>query len=152
MFVVGGLIVGNPEDTRTSIESNLKMAGQYVDWPYIQHPMPYPRTPMTREFKEQGLVAHERFEEYDGTTAAVHTKHLTGEEVEFLRWRAERWMKMRHFPVVLRHNPWFVLRHGAQMLTHVFRGCGLRTLLGLEDEHLAFQRYRELRKSERSYL
>src|SRR5205823_14140080 len=38
MFVVGGLIVGNPDDTREAIETNLAFARQYVDWPYIQHP------------------------------------------------------------------------------------------------------------------
>jgi len=152
MYVVGGLIVGNPEDTETTIQSNLKMAARYVDWPYIQHPMPYPRTPMTREFRERGLIAHERVEEYDGTTAAVRTRDLAGAEVEFLRWKAERWMKVRHFPVVLRHNPWFVLRHGPAMLAHVFRGCSFKTMVGLEDERLAFQRYQELRKQERNYL
>ena len=49
MYVVGGLIVGNPGDTREAIEANLEFARRYVDWPYIQHPTPYPRTPMTRE-------------------------------------------------------------------------------------------------------
>ena len=44
MFVVGGLIVGNPDDTLESIETNLAFARQHVDWPYIQHPMPYPGT------------------------------------------------------------------------------------------------------------
>ena len=48
LFVVGGLIVGNPDDTRESIEANLAFARRYVDWPYIQHPTPYPGTPMTR--------------------------------------------------------------------------------------------------------
>ena len=43
LFVVGGLIVGNPDDTRESIEANLTFARRYVDWPYIQHPTPYPR-------------------------------------------------------------------------------------------------------------
>jgi radical SAM superfamily enzyme YgiQ (UPF0313 family) len=152
MYVVGGLIVGNPADTAASIQNNLDMAARHVDWPYIQHPMPYPRTPMTREFRERGLIAHERFEEYDGTTAAVRTEHLTGEEVEFMRWKAERWMKLRHFPVVLRHNPWFVLRHTPKMLAHTFRGCRLKTLLGLEDERWAFQRYRAIRERERNYL
>src|SRR6516225_6546153 len=38
MYVIGGLIVGNPEDTRESIEANLAFASHYVDWPYIQHP------------------------------------------------------------------------------------------------------------------
>ena len=42
MYVVGGLIVGNPDDTRESIEANLAFARRYVDWPYIQHPTPYP--------------------------------------------------------------------------------------------------------------
>src|SRR5262245_4664153 len=46
LLVVGGLIVGNPDDTRSSIEANLAFARKYVDWPYIQHPTPYPGTPM----------------------------------------------------------------------------------------------------------
>jgi anaerobic magnesium-protoporphyrin IX monomethyl ester cyclase len=37
MYVVEGLIVGNPGDTRESIEENLRFAKRYVDWPYIQH-------------------------------------------------------------------------------------------------------------------
>ena len=152
MYVVGGLIVGNPDDSAASIRSNLEMAARYVDWPYIQHPMPYPRTPMTRDFRDAGLITHERVEEYDGTTAVVRTRHLESEEVEFLRWKAERWMKLRHFPVVLRHNPWFVLRHSPRMLAHTFRGCRLGTLLGLEDERPAFIRYRALRQRERNYL
>jgi len=105
MYVVGGLIVGNPGDTRESIEANLEFARRYVDWPYIQHPTPYPRTPMTKDFRDQGLIQNERVEEYDGTTAVVRTKHLSAEEVEFLRWKAERWMKTRHVPAVFRHDP-----------------------------------------------
>src|SRR5262249_23338382 len=150
--VVGGLIVGNPEDTANSIQANLDMAAKYIDWPYIQHPMPYPRTPMTQDFRNRGLITHERLEEYDGTSAVVRTEHLSCEEVEFMRWKAERWMKLRHFPVVLRHNPWFVLRKSRQMLEHTFRGCNLKTLCGREDERLAFRRYQTIRKRERDYL
>ena len=54
MFVVGGLIVGNPSDTRDSIEANLEFARQHIDWPYIQHPTPYPGTPMTADFRSRG--------------------------------------------------------------------------------------------------
>ena len=152
MYVVGGLIVGSPDDNAGSIEANLNMARQFIDWPYIQHPTPYPRTPMTRDLATRGLIAHDRVEEYDGTTSVLHTKHLPSEEVEFMRWKAERWMKLRHFPVVLVHNPWFVLRHGPRMISHTFRGCTWKTLLRLEDEHKAFQRYRAIRQSERTYL
>ena len=35
MHVVGGLIVGNPSDTRGSVEANLEFARRYVDWPFF---------------------------------------------------------------------------------------------------------------------
>lgn len=44
------------------------------------------------------------------------TMHLTGEEIEFLRWRAERWLKLRHLPTALLHSPGFAVRHGMQVL------------------------------------
>jgi radical SAM superfamily enzyme YgiQ (UPF0313 family) len=152
MWVVGGMIVGNPGDTCEAIERNLEFARRYVDWPYIQHPTPYPATPMSAELRERGLVASEDLSEYDGTTAVVRSEHLDAREIEFMRWRAERWIKLRHFPKVVAHNPGFVLRHGRKMLAHTFRGCRLRTLLGLEDEHAAFDRYRSLRERERAYI
>jgi radical SAM superfamily enzyme YgiQ (UPF0313 family) len=152
MFVVGGLIVGNPDDTRESIEANLEFARRYVDWPYIQHPTPYPRTPMTKDFRERGLIIIERLEEYDGTTAVVKTEHLSAEEAEYMRWRAERWMKFRHMPAALAHNPLFVLRNAPRMFAYTFRGSTLKTFLGLEDERRAFARYREIRQAERAYI
>ena len=152
MYVVGGLIVGNPDDTRECIEANLDFARRYVDYPYIQHPTPYPRTPMTTDFQRRSLIVSEQVDEYDGTTAVVRSEHLTAEEIEFLRWRAERWMKVRHLPAALKHSPVFGLRHGLKMLRHTFRGSTLRSLLGLEDERKAFERYREIRKAERAYV
>jgi radical SAM superfamily enzyme YgiQ (UPF0313 family) len=152
MFVVGGLIIGNPDDTPESIEANLEFARRYVDWPYIQHPTPYPRTPMTKDLREKGLIAHDRVDEYDGTTAVLNTPGIVPLEIEFMRWRAERWMKTRHMPKVLMHTPWWILRNGFRMLGHTFRGCNLKTILGLEEEHRAFERYRTLRAKERIYV
>ena len=152
MYVVGGLIVGNPGDTRESVEANLRFARRYIDWPYIQHPTPYPGTPMTVDFRERNLIINERVEEYDGTTAVVRSEKLPAEEIEFLRWRAERWMKLGHFPIALARNPKFVLKQGMKMLLHTFRGCTWRTLFGLEDERKAFARYRAIRMQERVYM
>ncbi len=152
MYVVGGMIVGNPDDTRESIEANLEFARRYVDYPYIQHPTPYPRTPMRKDFRERGLIVNEEMHEYDGTTAVVRSEHLTAEEIEFLRWRAERWMKLRHLPTALCHSPGFALRHGIRMLAHTFRGSSFRSLVGLEAERKAFERYRRIRKAEREYV
>jgi radical SAM superfamily enzyme YgiQ (UPF0313 family) len=150
--VVGGIIVGNPGDTPGSIEANLAFARRYVDWPYIQHPTPYPGTPMTKDFRDRGLIVNTRVEEYDGTTAVVRTEHLDAEEIEFLRWRAERWMKVRHLPSVLRHYPGFVLRNGPRMLAHTFRGSTWRSCLGLESSRDVFRRYKAIRSREREYV
>jgi len=152
MFVVGGLIVGNPDDTRESIETNLAFARRYVDWPYIQHPTPYPRTPMTKDFRERGLIINEKLEEYDGTTAVVRTEHVSAEEAEYIRWKAERWMKVNHMPAAFRHDPLFVLKNASRMFKHTFRGATLKTFLGLEDDRRAFERFREIRRRERDYV
>ncbi len=152
MYVVGGLIVGNPDDTRESIKTNLEFASKYVDWPYIQHPTPYPGTPMTKDFRARNLIVIERMEEYDGTTAVVATQHLQPEEIEYERWRAERWMKTRHIPAVIAHEPLFVLRNWWKMLSHTFRGTSIKSMLGLESDRKVFQRYRNLRSAERVYL
>src|SRR5262245_28894278 len=149
MYVVGGLIVGNPDDTRESIETNLEFAREYVDWPYIQHPTPYPRTPMTRDFRERGLIVDEDIAHYDGTTAVVRSERLAAEEIEFLRWRAERWIKVKHMPAAFAHSPGFVLRHGLEMLAHTFAGTSVKSILGLENDRAVFERYRRQRRQQR---
>ena len=152
LYVVGGIIVGNPGDTRESIETNLAFAKDYVDWPYIQHPTPYPGTPMTKDFRERDLIVNDRVEEYDGTTAVVRSEHVAADEIEFMRWRAERWMKLRHVPAAFRHYPGFVIRHGLRMFQHTFRGSTWRSAIGLEDSRAVFARYKAIRRAEREYL
>lgn len=152
MYVVGGLIVGNPGDSVASVDANLAFARQHVDWPYIQHPTPYPGTPMSRDLRARGLIAHDRVREYDGTTSVVANGEMTGEEIEFRRWRAERWMKVRHMPKAFRDNPGFVLRHAPEMFAHTFRGCTWKTFAGLEDSREAYRRYRAIRERERQYV
>jgi radical SAM superfamily enzyme YgiQ (UPF0313 family) len=152
MFVVGGLILGNPTDTREAIDANLDFARHHVDWPYIQHPTPYPRTPMTRDLRERGLIVDERLEEYHGTTAVVRSEHLSGADIEFLRWKAERWMKLRHFPAALAHSPLWVLGHAREMLGHTFAGSTWRSAIGLESDRAVFERYRAARRAEREFL
>jgi hypothetical protein len=83
----------------------------------------------------------------------VRSETIDAEEIEFLRWRAERWMKVRHIGAVLRLSPRFVLSHWHAMLAHTFRGGSFwRALLGLEDDRQTFARYRALRQAEREYL
>jgi radical SAM superfamily enzyme YgiQ (UPF0313 family) len=152
MLVVGGLIVGNPDDRRESISANLEFAKRYIDWPYIQHPTPYPGTPMTVDFDKRNLIVSRRVDEYDGTTAVTRSDGLEPEEIEYMRWKAERWMKVRHIPSVMRHDPGFVVQNGMRMLKHTFRGSTWRSILGLESSRAAFDRYRAIRARERHYV
>ena len=152
LYVVGGLIVGNPDDTLDAITTNLAFAQRYIDWPYIQHPTPYPRTPMTREFRERDLIVDDDVTHYDGTTAVVRSAHVEAYDIEFLRWKAERWMKLRHLPAAFFHSPGFVIRHGLEMLAHTFSGTTVRSALGLESDRVVFDRYRRARRHERDSL
>ena len=61
-------------------------------------------------------------------------------------------MKVRHMATVVRHDPGFVLRHGARMLAHTFRGTTYRSAIGLERARDVFRRYRTIRSREREYL
>lgn len=152
MYVLGGLIVGNPEDTRESVQANLQFARKFIDWPYIQHPTPYPRTPMTKALAERGLITSDRLEEYDGTTSVVACENLSGEEIEFMRWKAERWIKARHWLTLFKHDPLFMARNIGSIAGFNFRGSTIKTFLGLEDERRAFARYRGMRAAERNYV
>jgi radical SAM superfamily enzyme YgiQ (UPF0313 family) len=154
IYVIGGLIVGNPDDTCESIQANLAFARQYIDWPYIQHPTPYPRTRMAQDFAERNLIVNHNLEEYDGTTAVIRTNHLSASEVEFMRWQAERWLKLRHMILAGITHPSLLLLPGniPDVVAYIFRGTTLETLFGLEDEYRAFERYRARRRTERHYL
>ena len=107
---------------------------------------------MTADFRNRNLIINEHLEEYDGTTAVVRTEHLSADEVEFMRWKAERWIKARHMPSAFMHNPWFMLTNWPRMLAHTFRGSTLKSMAGLEDGRKTFERYRAIRKAERVYV
>jgi hypothetical protein len=63
-----------------------------------------PRTPMSQQFRDDGLIVDEDVAHYDGTTAVVRGKYLPALEIEFLRWRAERGMKLKHLPAAFLHS------------------------------------------------
>jgi hypothetical protein len=107
---------------------------------------------MTKGLQEKGLITSDRVEEYDGTTAVVACENLSGAEIEFLRWKAERWMRLRHLSAVVLHDPLFVLLNVWSILCFNFRGTSWRSLLGFENENAVFERYSMIRRAERSYL
>lgn len=61
-------------------------------------------------------------------------------------------MKTRHFWALFQDDPVFALRSAPRMFAFTFRGCTMRSLLGLDSELHAFGRYRAIRTAERNYL
>ena len=106
---------------------------------------------MTSDFVERGLIVDEDVSHYDGTTAVVRSEHVSAEEIEYLRWKADRWMKLKHMPAALRHSPWFVLKNAPKMMRHTFAGSSLRSILGLESDRVVFDRYRAIRREQRAH-
>ena len=107
---------------------------------------------MTVDFRARSLIVNDNVDEYDGTTAVVRSERLSADEIEFMRWQADRWMKTRHMPSVMAHYPRFVLRNWMRMMRHTFRGMSWKTWLHLESERDAFRRYKDIRRREREYF
>jgi len=59
---------------------------------------------------------------------------------------------VRHIPFALLHDRLFMLRNLRRIFAHTFRGSSIKSILGLEDERRAFERYRAIRQVERAYL
>ncbi|HHT9117560.1 MAG TPA: B12-binding domain-containing radical SAM protein, partial [Candidatus Hypogeohydataceae bacterium YC38] len=81
--IVGGMIVGNPEDTYEDIEENFKfLKEQEVDFYFDQILTPYPKTGIREELLKQGLITNlDDFSRYNGFWANIRTKHLSDREL-----------------------------------------------------------------------
>ncbi len=92
VLVIGGMILGNPEDTYEDIKENFNFfREQKVDVYFDQVLTPYPKTGIREELLKVGLItnAHD-FTKYNGFWANVRTKHLSQDELAFLRWKFHR--------------------------------------------------------------
>ena len=81
----------------------------------------------------------------------TRSAYLEPDEIEFMRWKAERWMKVRYMPTAFRHDPLFLLRNGPKLLAHTFREARGDRFAG-SSRRARFARYRAIRAEERKYL
>jgi radical SAM superfamily enzyme YgiQ (UPF0313 family) len=88
IMVVGGLIVGFPDDDEQAIIRNYEFFNALkVDAAYCQILTPYPKTGLRNNLLEAGLVSNiDDYRFYNGLWANVRTKHLTAEELQYLFW------------------------------------------------------------------
>jgi radical SAM superfamily enzyme YgiQ (UPF0313 family) len=81
--ILGGFIIGSPEDTRESIRDLVdQIVEMDIDLPYLQILTPYPGTAQREELVRLGLVTNENdFSQYDGNRANIKTNHLSSKEL-----------------------------------------------------------------------
>ncbi len=88
IMVVGGLVVGFPDDTEADLVRNLAfMKALAVDALYCQILTPYPRTEIRKSLLAAGLVVNDRdYRWYNGMWANVKTRHLNDGQLQYLLW------------------------------------------------------------------
>jgi anaerobic magnesium-protoporphyrin IX monomethyl ester cyclase len=93
--VMGGFIIGNPNDGRAEVREVFRAARRLrIDLPYIQCVTPYPGTRMRAELLEAGLVVNtDNLKRYTGFICNVRTRRLSQGELN----RIMNWENMKLF-------------------------------------------------------
>jgi radical SAM superfamily enzyme YgiQ (UPF0313 family) len=93
--VMGGFIIGNPDDTREDIREIFRASRRLrIDLPYVQCVTPYPGTRIRRELLDAGLVTNpDDLSRYTGFICNVRTRHLTVQQLN----RIMNWENMKVF-------------------------------------------------------
>lgn len=93
--ILGGFIVGNPDDTREDVRHVFNEAKKLkIDLAVVQCLTPYPNTKLREELLEMGLVTNKNdLSRYNGFMCNVRTRHMTNKQLN----RAMNWENMKMF-------------------------------------------------------
>lgn len=102
--VMGGFIIGNPDDTAEDIRDVFRTIRRLrIDLPYVQCVTPYPGTRIRAELLAAGLVTNpDDLSRYTGFICNVRTRHLSGKSLN----RIMNWENIKVFfrPSMFRDN------------------------------------------------
>ncbi|HBG05486.1 MAG: B12-binding domain-containing radical SAM protein [Geobacteraceae bacterium GWC2_58_44] len=93
--VMGGFIIGNPDDGREEIREVFRASKRLrIDLPYVQCVTPYPGTRIREQLLEAGLVTNtDDLSRYTGFICNVRTRHLTVRQLN----RIMNWENLKAF-------------------------------------------------------
>lgn len=92
ILIVGGMILGHPDDKEEDIAQNFEFFDKLnIDFYGDQIITPYPKTGSRENLLKAGLVTNiDDFRKYNGFWANVKTNYLSSDEIQFLRWKYRR--------------------------------------------------------------
>jgi radical SAM superfamily enzyme YgiQ (UPF0313 family) len=116
IIVMGGFILGNPDDTEADFWTNEQYAKRLkLDGPFFFALTPYPKTILRQELLAQNLIINlHDYSWYHPSKANVRTHHLTPEEIDQLLLRLyRRYFDWRYFRItnIRRHYPLYFFLH-----------------------------------------
>ncbi|HID11207.1 MAG TPA: B12-binding domain-containing radical SAM protein [Candidatus Latescibacteria bacterium] len=105
IFVMGGFVLGNPDDTEEDFWENFEFAQRLrLDGPLFFIATPYPKTPLRETLMEEGLITNpDDFSMYTTYRANVRTRHLSSEDIErievrmYIRFMSPEYLKYTNF-------------------------------------------------------
>ena len=109
IMIVGGMIIGNPNDKEEDIARNYEFfVDSEIDFFADQILTPYPKTGMREELLQSGLVTNKYdYSRYNCFWANVKTNYLESEDIQFLRWKYNK--KYAHYicttPAFIKNYP-----------------------------------------------
>lgn len=100
--IMGGFIIGNPDDTREDVREVFQEAKRLkIDLAMVQCLTPYPNTILREELARMDLITNEQdFSRYTGFMCNVRTRHLSTAQLN----RLMNWENIKMFF----HPSWFV--------------------------------------------
>jgi radical SAM superfamily enzyme YgiQ (UPF0313 family) len=88
ILVMGGFILGSPEDTKADILGQFDFMRRWaIDSYLIQILTPYPGTELTKDLDARGYIVNRDLSRYNGFFANVHTNSLSSRDLEYLKWK-----------------------------------------------------------------
>ncbi len=105
IIVIGGFIVGNPEDTERDVRATFRYVKEVgVDHGIVQCLTPYPKTELRQQLLDRGLVTEpDDLDRYNGFIPNVRTEHLSERDLARIMTTAG---------IRLYWDPLYILRNG----------------------------------------
>lgn len=148
IMIVGGIILGNPEDKEEDIARNYQFLKELdIDFYADQILTPYPKTPVREELQRMGLITNlDDFSRYNTFWANVKTRYLDSTQLQFLRWKynklhADNMLATRAF--IKNHPLWYLVAN------YGYRPYSKLKEFLFENNHSEWECYlRDMRKAE----
>ncbi|HMC82529.1 MAG TPA: radical SAM protein, partial [Candidatus Polarisedimenticolia bacterium] len=114
IIVIGGFIVGNPDDREEDVRATYRYVREIgVDHGIVQCLTPYPKTELRRQLLERGLVTNsDDLDRYNGFIPNVRTEHLSDKDLARI---------MTGAGIRLYWNPRYIFQNG------IWKACPAQT-------------------------